>query len=93
MSSILVFDRAASSFGMISRFEGSDAGYWSFDPVTGKLVWHPGWEVERLVDLVAAIDVLEIAARFKDPGLAERIAMPLGTFVGKELGSLPMGAP
>jgi hypothetical protein len=88
MNPITIFDRETLTIGMI----GSDAGYWTYDPATGKLIWHPGWEVERFVDLVSAIDALHIASRFKEKGLGEEVARPLAAFVQEQLSALPMGA-
>jgi hypothetical protein len=85
MPRILIYDRAALTIGMI----GSDAGYWTFED--GKWVWHPGWEVERFTDLVSAVEILEVAGRLKQRGLAETIGAEAASFVHAQLGELQMG--
>lgn len=81
MGLLIYSNEALFGFGA----EGSDAGHWRFNPVTGKLEWVPGWEVERFSDLLAAVSGLEEVVRIKNPRVFDSIGADLGRFVHEEL--------
>jgi hypothetical protein len=65
---------------------GSDAPSWII--VNGVLKPVPGWGVDSLSEVRNALAVLQHAVQLKTPGLAERVAEIVGTFVDKELGEV-----
>ena len=69
---------------VISGHIGSDAGYTWID---GHGVVHhsPGWGVDAMKEVSAAINVSSEAARFRTPGLANEVAGKLAHFVTREL--------
>ncbi len=77
---LLIYSKEAL-FGV----SGSDAGGWYFNPATGKLEWHPGWEVERFNDLQAAVSALNGVARIKNPTILDSVGSELGRFVHAEM--------
>ena len=65
---------------------GSDAGGWYIGP-DGKIHHFEGWGVDRLSDVRVAVAILDLAAKFKNPALAEAVTAHLGEFVQKEVGA------
>ena len=78
---VLVYDRNA----LFLIGVGSDAGGWRFNPVTGKWERVPGWEIERLSDLLSVVSVLDEVTKFKNPRLIDKVGTELGMFVHEEL--------
>ena len=64
---------------------GSDAGYWEWDGHGWKHVG--GWASEQLVEVTAALNIMQAAPRLKTPGLAEAATRTVSEFVEKQLKS------
>ena len=62
---------------------GSDAGYWVFE--NGRWVHKGGWAVDSLVDVTRGLTILGEAAKFKTPGLSDRVSKVVSEFVDKEM--------